>query len=61
MSGETLTVTSLDGDVSGESKSGSDSGGDEGDAAAGQGGTRGVELEASNRGGCEARDQEADD
>lgn len=54
-------MTSLDGDVSGESKSGSDSGGDEGDAAAGQGGTRGVQLEASNRGGCEARDQEADD
>lgn len=54
-------MTGLDGDISGESKSGSDGCSNKGDAAAGQGGTRGVQLEASNRGGCEARDQEADD
>lgn len=49
-----LTVTSLDGEVGGESQSGSDGSGDEGDATAGQGGTRGVQLEAGNRGGCQA-------
>lgn len=54
-------MTSLDGDVSGERKSGSDGGSNEGDAAAGQGGTRGVQVEAGNRGGGKARDQEADD